>query len=80
MEPTASLPMQQGREREHMVRTQEQVKNHHHRRRHDHAAEEARIEPTERGAATAGLKHDLDGLLDEIDAALEDNAERFVRG
>lgn len=58
-----------------MVRIQEQLKNHHH-----HAAEEARIEPTEHGSATADLKHDLDEILDEIDSVLEENAEEFVQG
>jgi len=32
--------------------------------------------PTEKGEK---LKEDIDGLLDEIDSVLEDNAEEFVR-
>lgn len=45
---------------------------------------EERDEPD--GASGAGtvparpLLDDVDGLLDEIDAVLEDNAEEFVRG
>lgn len=31
-------------------------------------------------SATRPLLDDVDGLLDEIDAVLEDNAEEFVRG
>jgi len=58
-----------------MVRTQEQVRSHHRHHR-DRAAEEAWIEPTEHGPATADLKHDLDALLDEIDTVLVENAER----
>jgi ubiquitin-like protein Pup len=61
----------------HMMRLQQQVKNHHHRHR---AAEEPRFEPTERGPAAENLKHDLDEVLDQIDSALEENAEGFVQG
>ena len=32
------------------------------------------------GASERPLLDDVDGLLDEIDAVLEDNAEEFVRG
>jgi ubiquitin-like protein Pup len=77
MEPTAWLPMQQGKG-ENMVRIQEQLKHHrkdHHR--HDHGEEETPIAPTEHGSADAGLKHNLDEILDEIDSVLEDNAEGF---
>ena len=57
-----------------MVRTQEQVRHRHRRHRH-YAPEETWIEPAEHGSAAADLKHDLDDLLDEIDSALEQNAE-----
>ena len=60
-----------------MMRLQQQVKNHHHRPR---AAEEARFEPTEHGSAAETLKHDLDEVLDQIDSALEENAEGFAQG
>jgi ubiquitin-like protein Pup len=61
----------------HMMRLQQQVKNHHHRSR---ATDEPAFEPTEQGSAAANLKHDLDEVLDQIDSALEENAEGFVRG
>lgn len=44
----------------------------------ERATEETEAVPkaSERGA---GLKEDIDDLLDEIDHVLEDNAEEFVR-
>jgi hypothetical protein len=56
-----------------MVRIREQMK-HHHRRRHD-GADGVRIEPTEHGPAAEDLKRDLDGLLHEIDAVLEEDTK-----
>jgi ubiquitin-like protein Pup len=61
----------------HMMRLQQQVKNHHHRSR---TAEESRFEPAEHGSAAENLKHDLDEVLDQIDSALEENAEGFAHG
>jgi ubiquitin-like protein Pup len=61
----------------HMMRLQQQVKNHHHRPR---TAEESRFEPAEHGSAAEHLKHDLDEVLDQIDSALEENAEGFAHG
>jgi ubiquitin-like protein Pup len=47
------------------------------------APQEQAVEETEavpRGTdRAAGLKEDIDDLLDEIDHVLEDNAEEFVR-
>lgn len=59
-----------------MMQLQQQVKNHHRSR----AAEEPRGEPTDHGSAAANLKHELDEVLDQIDSALEENAEGFVQG
>ena len=41
------------------------------------ARDEAALEPP---TAAHGAREDLDALLDEIEAVLEDDAEEFVRG
>jgi ubiquitin-like protein Pup len=61
----------------HLIRLQQQPKNHHRRPR---AAEEPRFEPSEHGSGAENLKHDLDEVLDQIDSVLEENAEGFVQG
>ena len=58
-----------------MVQVHEQRKNHHHPR-----AEDVQTEQSEQGLDAADLKQDLDGILDEIDSLLEENAEEFVQG
>ena len=58
-----------------MVRVHEQPKNHHRPR-----AEDVQTEQSEHGLDAAGLKHDLDEILDEVDSLLEENAEEFVQG
>jgi ubiquitin-like protein Pup len=55
------------------MRVREQVKSHH-RPRAD-AAETS----TEHGLDTADLERELDDILDEVDAVLEENAEEFVK-
>jgi ubiquitin-like protein Pup len=61
----------------HLIRLQQQPKNHHRRPR---AAEETRFEPSEHGSGAENLKHDLDEVLDQIDSVLEENAEGFAQG
>lgn len=55
------------------MRVREQTKSHH-RPRAD--ASEA---SAERRVDTADLERELDELLDEVDAVLEENAEEFVK-
>ena len=55
------------------MRVREQVKSHH-RPRTDHA--ESSIEHR---LDTADLERELDDILDEVDAVLEENAEEFVK-
>ena len=55
-----------------MERVQEQRRS----RRHERPEQDAEA----RGRDTAEkLKHDLDDILDEIDAVLEENADEFVK-
>jgi ubiquitin-like protein Pup len=61
----------------HLIRLQQQPKNHHRRPR---AAVEPRLEPSEHGSGAENLKHDLDEVLNQIDSVLEENAEGFVQG
>ncbi|MFM8944532.1 MAG: ubiquitin-like protein Pup [Actinomycetota bacterium] len=51
-------------------------------RRTQRRAEGAEAEETESSSAASGerLKAEMDGILDEIDAVLEENAEEFVKG
>jgi prokaryotic ubiquitin-like protein Pup len=55
------------------MRMREQVKSHH-RPRADSADAS-----TDYGVDTADLERELDDLLDEVDAVLEENAEEFVK-
>jgi ubiquitin-like protein Pup len=55
-----------------MMRVQER-RRHHHRSGSEDAS--GRTAP---GQVAEDLKHDLDEVLDEIDAVLEENAEEFV--
>ena len=53
-------------------------------RHHDHHGEETGVETAGNATAghatdTAGLKHDLDEILEGIDELLEENAEEFVK-
>jgi prokaryotic ubiquitin-like protein Pup len=56
------------------MRVREQTKSRH-RPRTDDANGSA-----EHGVDTADLERQLDDLLDEVDAVLEENAEEFVKG
>lgn len=52
-----------------------------HEERRNHRHERAVAEQVDRDApaqAAEDLKHDLDEIVDEIDAVLEQNAEEFV--
>jgi ubiquitin-like protein Pup len=56
----------------------EQIRKTPERRSEETATED--VETSEAATERADkLKSDLDGLLDEIDEVLEDNAEEFVR-
>lgn len=56
------------------MRRQVERRSHTH---HDHTVDE--VETTTRGpAASDDLKHELDGILDEIDDLLEENVEELV--
>jgi ubiquitin-like protein Pup len=57
-----------------MMRVQEQ-RRHHHR-----SGTEDASQSTPPAQVAEDLKHDLDEVLDEIDAVLEENAEEFVAG
>jgi ubiquitin-like protein Pup len=57
-----------------MERVREQHKSHH-RAREDAAPAGA----VEHGVDAAALERELDELLDEVDAVLEENAEEFVK-
>ena len=59
---------------EHMERVHEQPKAHHRARRD--AVED---ESAEHAVTTTDLERELDDLLDEVDAVLEENAEEFVK-
>jgi ubiquitin-like protein Pup len=56
------------------MRVREQVKSHH-RPRPDSAEAS-----TDHHVDTADLERELDDILDEVDAVLEENAEEFVKG
>jgi ubiquitin-like protein Pup len=57
------------------IQARERRRTHRHEDPHD-------VEPTQSSgtASSAGLKNDLDDILDEIDEILEENAEEFVKG
>jgi ubiquitin-like protein Pup len=55
------------------MRVREQLKSH------PRARADAADESTARGVDTADLERELDDLLDEVDAVLEENAEEFVK-
>ena len=74
MEPARLAADETGEMTTRAVRTHEQPKHHHPR------AEDVQTDQTEHGLDAAGLKHDLDEILDEIDSLLEENAEEFVQG
>jgi ubiquitin-like protein Pup len=60
-------------EDEAMTRVREQAKSHPRPRVDDVEA------ATEHGVDTGDLERELDDLLDEVDAVLEENAEEFVK-
>jgi ubiquitin-like protein Pup len=66
--------MVEGRGRSQMERVREQPKSHHRPRAE--AIEEGSVE---HGVDAADLERELDELLDEVDAVLEENAEEFVK-
>ena len=55
------------------MRVREQAKSHHRPRR------DAPEVSTEHRVDAADLERELDDLLDEVDAVLEENAEEFVK-
>ena len=57
-----------------MQRVREQPKSHHRPR-----AEVNEDASVEHGVDAADLERELDELLDEVDAVLEENAEEFVK-
>jgi prokaryotic ubiquitin-like protein Pup len=57
-----------------MERVRERPKSHHRPR-----AEAASDTSVERGVDSKDLERELDDLLDEVDAVLEENAEEFVK-
>ena len=58
------------------IQARERRRTHHHQEApHDVEAAQA-----PGAASSAGLKNDLDDILDEIDEILEENAEEFVKG
>jgi ubiquitin-like protein Pup len=57
-----------------MERVHERPKSHHRPR-----ADTASDEPVEGGVDAKDLERELDDLLDEVDAVLEENAEEFVK-
>jgi ubiquitin-like protein Pup len=58
----------------HMERVHERPKTHHRPR-----AEATSDTSVERGVDAKDLERELDDLLDEVDAVLEENAEEFVK-
>jgi len=58
------------------IQAQERRRTHHH----EEAPGDAETAQASSAPSTAGLKHDLDDILDEIDEILEENAEEFVKG
>jgi ubiquitin-like protein Pup len=63
-----------GERTEHMERVHERPKSRH-RPRADAVSEKS----VERGVDAKDLERELDDLLDEVDAVLEENAEEFVK-
>lgn len=57
-----------------MIRTFERQRTHHRRRAR---CVQEDVEPLEQGSAAAELRHDLAEILDEIDTALEENADEL---
>jgi prokaryotic ubiquitin-like protein Pup len=57
-----------------MERVHEQTKSHHRPR-----ADTIEDGPVEHGVQPTDLECELDELLDEVDAVLEENAEEFVK-
>lgn len=57
-----------------MERVREQPKSHHRPR-----AETVEDGSVEQGVNASDLERELDDLLDEVDAVLEENAEEFVK-
>jgi ubiquitin-like protein Pup len=57
-----------------MERVHERPKSHHRPR-----ADAITDTSVERGVDAKDLERDLDDLLDEVDAVLEENAEEFVK-
>ena len=58
------------------IQAQERRKTHHH----EEAPNDVEVAQSSGTASSAGLKNDLDDILDEIDEILEENAEEFVKG
>lgn len=63
-----------GERTEHMEQVREQAKSRHRPR-----AEVVQDGSVEHGVNATDLRRELDDLLDEVDAVLEENAEEFVK-
>jgi prokaryotic ubiquitin-like protein Pup len=63
-----------GERTEHMERVHERPKSHRRPR-----ADAISDKSVERGVDAKDLERELDDLLDEVDAVLEENAEEFVK-
>lgn len=57
----------------------EQVDRRSARREREHSIA-ASVDASETAARGEELKHEMDEILDEIDAVLEENAQEFVEG
>ena len=64
-----------GKEADMAIQAQERRRTHHQ----EEAPGDAETAQASSAPSTAGLKHDLDDILDEIDEILEENAEEFVK-
>ena len=73
MSRQSSLPMWLGERTERMERVHEQPKS---RRPRANVVEDGSID---NGVDATDLQRDLDDLLDEVDAVLEENAEEVVK-
>jgi ubiquitin-like protein Pup len=75
--PFESVPIAadtSGERTEHMERVHERPKSHRRPR-----ADAISDKSVERGVDAKDLERELDDLLDEVDAVLEENAEEFVK-
>ena len=74
MESTVIAADVDGERTEHMERVHEQPKSRHRSR-----ADVVEDGSVDNGVNATDLRRELDDLLDEVDAVLEENAEEFVK-